>query len=305
MQKLYWIVGGLVISGAIAGVSLAVVGQKNHSTGREEPIASITPAPVPLASPIPSPVPTVVAVSPKPSPTAKAIEPVSLEPIAPPKRVVLVDGVKPGSEFFEFRQRLRQAVQGRDVKFVRSLLPSEGITLGFGAVTPIAELKLENPQAEFWGLLEKSIANGCGPGAPSQDPNLPPQTPTWTCSNIAQQLSTQYPASQEKAPEAAGQAVVVGQGVNVRAQPSAKSQIIGTLSDELVEVDHKALTQQSIALAQQGKNYDPINGWTPVILSDQKLGFVANRYVYTPLEYHVVFAKVDGSWRLLYVPGGD
>ncbi len=76
--------------------------------------------------------------------------------------VVLTDEVKPGSDFAQFRQRLRQAIRDRNAQFVRSMLADKEIGVGFGS-REVAKIKLEDPNEEFWSLLEKAVSIGCFP----------------------------------------------------------------------------------------------------------------------------------------------
>jgi hypothetical protein len=113
----------------------------------------------------------------------------------------------------------------------------------------------------------------------------------------------QYPA-----PETAqgveyelSQVIVVGKDVNVRSQPSTNSAVIGILSDEVVEFDRTVWEERS----PDDRSPDLVSDWTPVILPNDRSGYVSNRYAYSPLGYRVLFGKVEGQWQILHIPGGD
>jgi hypothetical protein len=99
--------------------------------------------------------------------------------------------------------------------------------------------------------------------------------------------------------------VVVGNDVNVRAQPNSNSPVVGLLSNEVVKLNRPIQERQLKELTAQGQFYDSINSWTPVILPNNKQGYVLSRYAYSLLEYQAVFGKVNGQWQLLYLPGGE
>jgi hypothetical protein len=219
----------------------------------------------------------------------------------PHRSLRLRDEVEPGSEFDQFRQRLRQAVQARDAEFVAALIPESGVSLGFGAPRTRDELELENPDALLWSILEKAMALGCD--RTSADYPAPEATQVWVCHNINQLFYEQYPPP----PSAQGveyelsQVIVVGEDVNVRAQPTTSSPIVGILSNEVVTFDRQTW---EIMPAEQ-RSPDSIDGWTPVVLLNERSGYVFDRYVYFPLGYRVLFGQVDGQWQILHVPGGD
>lgn len=223
----------------------------------------------------------------------------------PHRSIVLRDEVVPGSEFDQFRQKLRQAIQARDAEFVAALLPASGVSLGFGAPLAIDELDLQNPNALLWSILEKALTPGCDQltdqtieAYSSSDG----ESEGWVCHNLNQLFYEQYPA-----PETAqgveyelSQVIVVGKDVNVRAQPSTNSDVIGILSNEVVEFDRTAWEE-----SPDNRSPDLVSGWTPVILPNDRSGYVSNRYAYSPLGYRVLFGKVEGQWQILHIPGGD
>lgn len=59
-------------------------------------------------------------------------------PVATPdsegQQLVLEDEAEPGSDFYEFRAKLREEVQKRHAKFVEALIPGTGLALGFSVL---------------------------------------------------------------------------------------------------------------------------------------------------------------------------
>jgi SH3-like domain-containing protein len=46
-------------------------------------------------------------------------------------------------------------------------------------------------------------------------------------------------------------------------------------------------------------------GWLQVALADGQRGFVADRYLRSPIDYRVAFEKQDGNWRMTFFLAGD
>ena len=222
----------------------------------------------------------------------------------PHQRFTLVDEVKPGSDFARFRQRLRYATNLKDINFIRAILPSDKIAIGYRE-TAIGDLKLENRESVFWLSLEKAIAVGCTAQANLSYQNLDPEAQFWSCNVIIKQLSSQANSSElvAGASGSLNRVVVIGKNVSVRSQPQKNSAVVALLSNEVVEVDHQ-ITAQQVTQKTFGESNNPTNNWTPVILPQGRQGYVYNRFVYSPSEYQAVFGKIQGQWRLLAMPGG-
>lgn len=313
MNKIYFLIVGAVAISVITGASLATVSRQNRAENQQSvetniPESTSTPEATAIASPIKTNNDKVEATTPQTNTqrdvtqTDVAIQP-KLDDF-PHQRIVLVDEVNPGSDFAQFRQQLREAVRSRDAEFVQSILPPDKIGVGHG-ISTLADLKLENHNAPIWEWLEKALAAGCFHNNQEQ-PDVDPQSPGWTCNTVPRDFARQYPA-----PNADGvsyelsRVIVVGEDVNVRSQPSVESPVVGLLSNEVIKVNRQSEEQRARERAQRGEDYSSINGWTAVILPNGKLGYISNRFAYSPLEYQTVFGKVKGKWRLLYMPGGE
>jgi hypothetical protein len=237
------------------------------------------------------------------------------------QRLQIRDVVRWGSEFYLFRERLRQAVRDRDVFFVKNLIPEQGISLGFGRNRSAEQLQLENPNADFWVILEKAIAQGCDmPEAISstqsstsllpsalESSTAPKTEQTWECPNVMQTFYQQYPqlVADLGVKDDLSHIIVVGAGVNVRSQPNRQSSVLTTLSNEVVQLDASAWAEMRAKRTDPQPQPQGLEDWIPVILPDAKQGYVASRYAYSPLDYRVIFGKVNGEWQMLSVPGGD
>jgi len=314
MQKFHLLVAGAVVFSGVAGASLATA--LRQSTPKEQTLVQTSPIQPQASQEIEPTSSPIAATKPNRENSTKTTPPAQPKQAVvantaklddfPHQHVRLTDEVKPGSDFAQFRQRLRQAIRDRNAQFVRSMLADKEIGVGFGS-REVAKIKLEDPNEEFWSLLEKAVSIGCFPQASQDRPNVDPATGVWVCNNVAHEFSRQYPnlSSGLGVEYQINHVVVVGNDLNVRAQPNFNSPVVGLLSNEVVKLNRPIQEQQLKELTAQGQFYDSINSWTPVILPNNKQGYVLSRYAYSLLEYQAVFGKVNGQWQLLYLPGGE
>ena len=83
--------------------------------------------------------------------------------------------------------------------------------------------------------------------------------------------------------------VVMGKGVEVHTAPRRDSPVIGTLSNELVELQAQSRPDESGARLV----------WQWVFLPNGKDGYVLDRYVWSRDREHVCFSKRAGAWRII------
>ena len=191
----------------------------------------------------------------------------------------LADRVKLGSDFYQFRDRLRQAVRRRNAKFIRSIATPD-IRLSFGNPITLNDLDIDNPQAPIWLGMEKAFSTGCA----EVD-----QTKTWVCPHISAILPENLDPFEHFA--------IVGVNVNARSQPSINSEVIGVLSNEAVKFDRKA--------PPGSYNSGNPNSWVPIVLPSGRRGYVLNRYVYSSFGYRGYFVKKKGEWKMNAFVAGD
>lgn len=306
MKPQHFFVWFVVVSSSIAGGAFALM---NHDR-----------APLPInlpalegqtASPLPSASPALNSPSQSSTPATNQYQPVAPEgsaasPAAPRQPIVLRDQVSPGSAFDQFRSQFRQAVRDRDIAFVKNLILPEGIAIGFGVPMPANQLRLEDPNSRFWGLLEKALAQGCAAGRRSDYPNVDVNSQVWICPNVSEAFNQQYPnpGTEPGVAYEISRVIVVGDRVNVRAEAAVNSAIVGMLSNEVVQFDQQAF--ENFPLDQrEAKLMQPADGWTPVVLPNGQRGFVYSRYAYHPLETRLILGQINGAWKILYIPSGD
>lgn len=210
---------------------------------------------------------------------------------APRQPLTLIDEATNSTDFSQFRERLRQAVRDRDAEFIRAIATPD-IKLTFGLPITLNDLDIDNPNADVWLHMEKAIATGCA----SQHYGSPSEQPTWICPHAF------LAPDQSPNMDAFSQVIIVGQDVNVRAQPNQNSPVVGTLSNEAVRYDTEATLDLS---EQQRTAMSTLSGWYPVITPSGDRGFVSSRYAYSPIGYRAFFEKIDGDWKMSVFIAGD
>lgn len=197
-------------------------------------------------------------------PTAIAAEP----------RLRLIDRVKPGTDFYRFRERLRLAIKRRDAKFIESISDPD-IKLSFGSPMKLSSLNLNNPQAKIWLELDKLFAVGCENGGNRK-------ATTWICPHVFQ-------AWGQVKLDPFEYGIVVGKNVNIHSQPNINSSIITTVTDQLVKL----------------KSNDINRNWDSIELLDGISGYVSSRFFYSPVGYRAFFEKAKGKWKMTVLIAGD
>ena len=182
--------------------------------------------------------------------------------------------------FFVFRARLFEAIRQRDSAFVISIL-SPNIKNSFGGNDGIAEFKKswkpERPDSKFWKTMMDVLALG---GSFEGDNSF---TAPYTFSKFPDDF------------DAFEYGVVVGENLRVRKEPKLDSQVIGTLSFDVVKVSDWT-PKQSGGSKQE---------WISVTQADNVKGYVAKEFIRSPVDYRAIFQKKDGNWQLAAFVSGD
>ncbi len=289
----------LVALSSAIGVSLATLSPTEQSASHQ--MAAIASMPNSAPSSAPSATPATLE-TPESTPADPPLDDF------PHQRLELVDRAQPGTDFYQFRSQLRQAIQTRNTAFVKALIPPTGLPIGYGRPIPLQALDdlTAPPGSTLWAVLEHGIVLGCQ-DFPQQNPTPYPGYPTvdsntsaWVCPNVQLAFDRQYPQS---VMDKLKQAIVVGEQVNVRARPDHTSPVVGQLSNEIVQFDCQ--TWKQIPREERVTQLDSPDSWTPVILPNQRSGYVFNRYVYLPVSFQAAFGKVKGNWQLINLPIGS
>jgi hypothetical protein len=177
-------------------------------------------------------------------------------------------------EFFVFRARLQRAVAEHDTAEIMRVVDA-GILNSFGGDGGRNEFRehwnLAQPgQSRLWGVLGFVLALG---GAFLDDTTFyAPYTMKDTPGDGFETLA------------------VLGHNVMVRAEPAAGSTPIDTISFEVVT---------------KWREKPSTNGWEPVRTSRGRTGWVAQRYLRSPIDHRAGFVRRQGRWLLRTLVAGD
>jgi hypothetical protein len=190
-------------------------------------------------------------------------------------RLLPVDQAATVPDFFSFRAQLQIAVARRDVAAVASVL-SKDATLSFGGDSGVEDFSRmwtpSAPESRLWEVLAGVLALGgtFGPDGTFTAPYIFSRWPQHT--------------------EAYTHMAAIGTGVRVRSAPSTGAQVIEALDYSIVEIVDTP---------------DSESKWVQIKLAAGRTGFVDRRFLRSPVDYRVNFAKLDGRWQLVFFLAGD
>lgn len=192
--------------------------------------------------------------------------------------VLPVDEAVRDPEFFIFRARLQAAVARRDTtELLRVIAPD--ILNSFGGDGGREEFR------QKWGLAQ------------------PRTSALWAVLGLVLALGGSFhgdtafyaPYTFEGTPGDGFETLaVLGRNVRLRAEPSASSRSIDTLTFEAVTRWREG---------HQGSAAAP--GWEPIRSHKGRTGWVRARYVRSPIDYRAGFVLRDGQWWLRVLVAGD
>lgn len=185
-----------------------------------------------------------------------------------------VDEAAKQPDFFTFRAQLQTAIAKRDKAALLAAV-SKNIQNTFGDDNGIDNFKklwkIDQPNSPVWETLGTVLALGGG---------------------FQKDNSFQAPYISSHWPNLDGfeNVAIIGNKVNVRKAPKQNSEVLQTLSYEVVPLD------------------GPGNGdaqWVAIKLPNGKKGYVSRNYARSPVDYRAFFAKVDGRWQMTVLVAGD
>ena len=196
-------------------------------------------------------------------------------------RLSPIDEASKNYEFQKFREQIQIAVANKDLEFIKEHI-DKNIKNTFGGNDGVEEFleqwKLHaNPEkSSLWYELGEVLRLG---GTFSNKEKS---------SFIAPYVHSTFPDNCDPFTYGA----IVGKNVNLRVKPGTDSEDITKLTHDIVEIiDHGQDT----------------NGWRKIKLANGTKGYVAKRYLRSPIDYRGEFSKskVDGIWRLTIFVAGD
>lgn len=188
------------------------------------------------------------------------------------RQLMPVDDAVKQPEFFTFRARLQSAVARRDIEAIVSM-SSSGIRQSFGGDGGAASWRraLAAANSPIFGDLAEALALGG----------------TFTSADqfVAPYVYSTWPDDVD----AFSHVAIVGDRVAVRAEASARSALVTTLSYALVPV------------GPAGEK----DGMSEVQLADGRRGFVATRFLRSSVGHRALFTRANGQWLLAAFVAGD
>lgn len=196
----------------------------------------------------------------------------SSQPVA--GRIVPRDEGARRSNFVEFRRGLLEAVERKDAAAVLAVVhPRARVSFdGAGGPEAFKSYHMDNPEEDFWTEFTWILRMGGRFRTPTEF-DAPYTFAFW--------------------PDGADGfecLAVLGTGVRLRERPTTESPVLTVLSHDIVE---RVLEDK------------PVPGWQEVVTADGRTGFVASRYLRSPIDHRAMFSYEDGRWWLMAYISGD
>ena len=177
-------------------------------------------------------------------------------------------------DFVTFRSRLKAIVARRDTAGLMKVVdPNVGVAFdGARGLDAFTERHLRNPKEDFWQEFGDVLANG-GSFRTAQAFDAPYTFSAWPDGLDAFQCMA-----------------IVGAGINIRTAP---------------RLDAPTAAVVDFAIVEWQSTERPVEGWELVTLADGRQGYVATRYLRSPLGYRATFAFKNGQWWIAAFVVGD
>jgi hypothetical protein len=207
-----------------------------------------------------------------------------------------VDEAAKDPSLVEFRDKLIAAAERKDTKYVISVMDRD-IELSFGGHAGITDFKeMWKPDAKnsvFWKEFLTILKLGGSFGEDIGD-GVSRFFAPYTYSNFPD-----YPEL-----DIFGDGAVIGTDVNLRAEPSMNGKVVGSLSYNIVKIDHKGSVLGS---DPPGIKDPPIGAykWYKVETLGGKKGYVSSDYVRGYIAHRIGLEKRNGKWKITFFIAGD
>ncbi len=191
-------------------------------------------------------------------------------PAAAAQQVPPRDEAGRSPSLLQFRARLLAGVEQRDTTAVLAGF-SDSVRLDFGGGRGRAELRHRLAAGpELWDALHDVLSHG---GEFLSDSSF--AAPYWYTADLAgDPFETR---------------IIIGSNVRIRAQPTLAGPIVALLTHATVRAADRAAPA----------------GWDAVILPDGRSGYVASRFVRSPVGHRVVMTRAGGRWLVTAFVAGD
>jgi hypothetical protein len=202
------------------------------------------------------------------------------------RKLLPVDEAAKDPTFKAFRDTLIDAVKRKDTQFILGVLAPD-ILNDFGGGNGIQNFKTKwrlgkTEESKLWDELDTVLSMG-GSFRVEEDKRI-----FW-----APYVYSTWPDEFDCGEDAQCYAVT-GDHVNARREPSSTAPIVASLSYDIVK--------SKIEDTESKKTPD---GWTKVIVPGGAAGYVATRFLRSPIDYRAGFARVKGKWLITSFIAGD
>ncbi len=190
-----------------------------------------------------------------------------------------VDEALLDTAFFVFRENLLKAIRQKDEFYLLEITDEQiengfGLDAGFRTFVEGWRLDKAKDSSEIWDKLKRALAMG---GVFNKSKT------TFTAPYFVATFPKSYDA------EIFG--AITGEGVRVRAAPNANSQILKTISYDVVQLLEYTTQQETI----NGETF----AWVKIKLPEGKEGFVFGKFFGSPSDASVTFTRqADDTWKM-------
>lgn len=199
-----------------------------------------------------------------------------------------VDEASKDASFLAFRTKLIDAVERKDLKYVKSIMDPK-IELSFGGHSGLKDFdELWKNKAEFWQELSFVVNNG-GRFVGEGRSKMSSFTAPYLFSDMPEDLDQfEYHA-------------IFGSNVNVREQPNPNAKVVAQLSYNIVKIDNEATINRKTGPGEWDLKPDC---YKIESLGGVK-GWVKAEFVRSPIDYRAGFEKKRGVWKMTFFIAED
>ena len=200
-----------------------------------------------------------------------------------------VDEAAKDASFKRFRDRLIEALQRRDRKYLLAFPPRIMNSFGGnqGVKGFVEQWKLNTPNSRIWTELLTILSMGGSFEEKGQKFYAPYVSSRW------ETIQGSLPRSLD---DAFCCGAVIGTKVGMHSRPDPSAPVLAVLSYDVVEVDHGASVD-----AATGEDLP----WVKIKTFRNQDGYVRKEQFRSPTDYRASFRKVRGRWRLETLVAGD
>lgn len=208
-----------------------------------------------------------------------------------------VDEAAKDPTLVEFREKLIEAAEKKDTKYIISVM-DPAIHLSFGGHSGIKDFKeMWQPDAKnsvFWKEFLSILKLGGSFGDVGENGEK---------YFFAPYIFSNFPDYPDQ--DIFSDGAVTGTDVNLRAKPSLKGKVIGSLSYNIVRIDYK---NSVLGKDPAGIKDPPVPNyeWYKVETLGGKKGYVSADYVRGHVDHRIGFEKKpNGTWKIAFLIAGD